>query len=140
MIDPSKSDEMMPVLDRALAYDNSAIQRQAKWLVDELPYQPQVERTGDYSVISSIPPQSTHTSPSELFTGPIPSPAGGRISASWVSADITSEKRASEIPKMLSGGRMDDDCLVPIGRFDFAYAEPVSLQSLPRLGRVQIHV
>jgi HEAT repeat protein len=36
MIDPSKSDEMMPFIDEALASDNTMIQRQAEWLLDQL--------------------------------------------------------------------------------------------------------
>lgn len=36
MVDPSKSDEMMPFIDEALASDNTMIQRQAEWLLDEL--------------------------------------------------------------------------------------------------------
>ena len=36
MVDPSRSDDMMPELMRALASENTAIQRQARWLLDEL--------------------------------------------------------------------------------------------------------
>jgi HEAT repeat protein len=36
MIEPSKSDKMMPVLYQALASNNTVIQRQAEWLLDEL--------------------------------------------------------------------------------------------------------
>lgn len=36
MIDPSKTVEMMPFLNEALASNNTVIQRQAEWLLDEL--------------------------------------------------------------------------------------------------------
>ena len=36
MIDPSRSDDMMPELMKALASENTVIQRQARWLLNEL--------------------------------------------------------------------------------------------------------
>jgi hypothetical protein len=46
MIDPSKTVEMMPFLDEALASENTMIQRQAQWLLDELgvPYEDRSRR------------------------------------------------------------------------------------------------
>jgi hypothetical protein len=41
---------------------------------------------------------------------------------------------------MFSRGRVEDDRLISIGRPDSAHAESVSLESLPSLGRTQIHV
>lgn len=36
MVDPSRSDDMMPELMKALASENTVIQRQARWLLGEL--------------------------------------------------------------------------------------------------------
>ena len=36
MIDPSRSDDMMPFIGKALASENTMISRQAQWLLDEL--------------------------------------------------------------------------------------------------------
>ena len=45
-----------------------------------------------------------------------------------------------EFAKMFTRGRVDDDRLISIGRLDSPHAESVPFESLPCLGRTQVHV